>query len=50
MCGDICGNGNKTPLLEGCDDGNIVNGDGCSSKCEEEKDWFCFDTVSPNKC
>lgn len=26
-----------------CDDGNFEDGDGCSSKCEIEKGWECFD-------
>ena len=32
---DICGDGIKTPD-EGCDDGNTVSGDGCSSTCTVE--------------
>jgi cysteine-rich repeat protein len=32
---DVCGNGRKT-LAEGCDDGNIVDGDGCSATCQVE--------------
>jgi cysteine-rich repeat protein len=31
----ICGNGTKEPG-EQCDDGNVVNGDGCSSTCHFE--------------
>lgn len=30
----ICGNG-KRETGEECDDGNMINGDGCSSKCEK---------------
>jgi len=26
---------------EGCDDGNLVNGDGCSSLCAIEFGWKC---------
>merc|ERR1711998_769301 len=26
---------------EGCDDGNRVGGDGCSSNCAIEPDWYC---------
>jgi cysteine-rich repeat protein len=39
ICPSICGN-NILESGEECDDGNIVNGDGCSSECliEEEDD------------
>jgi cysteine-rich repeat protein len=30
-----CGNGQVEPL-EACDDGNLVDGDGCSSKCQPD--------------
>ena len=36
-----CGNG----VLEGseeCDDGNLSNGDGCSSTCQQETDGYCM--------
>lgn len=26
-----------------CDDGNKINGDGCSSNCTEESSYDCFD-------
>jgi cysteine-rich repeat protein len=32
---DICGNGRKT-LAEACDDGNVIDGDGCSATCQVE--------------
>jgi cysteine-rich repeat protein len=32
---DICGNGRKT-IAEACDDGNAMNGDGCSATCQIE--------------
>lgn len=38
-CDEICGDGIK--YEQQCDDGNTANGDGCSSKCEEEPGWFC---------
>ena len=39
-CVEICGDGLNFGLLE-CDDGNYVDGDGCSSECEIEIDWKC---------
>ncbi len=38
----VCGNG-ILEFPEECDDGNIVNGDGCSSTCTDE---FCGDGVT----
>ena len=40
---DICGNGLRNTLAEECDDGNLIDGDGCSSVCkiEEELGWKC---------
>lgn len=35
-----CGDGSKS-LFEDCDDGNTLNGDGCSSTCEIEQGWNC---------
>ena len=40
VCKEICGDG----LLLGqyaCDDGNLVDGDGCSHVCEIETGWSC---------
>ncbi len=34
----VCGNGVKE-VGEGCDDGNIVAGDGCSATCQVETAW-----------
>ncbi len=39
-CSTQCGDGLKR-LFEECDDGNQVNGDGCSSNCTVEKAWTC---------
>lgn len=36
----LCGNGN-TEGVEGCDDGNTLEGDGCSSECKVETGWDC---------
>jgi len=32
----ICGNGGEPEVGEQCDDGNLINGDGCSSSCQLE--------------
>jgi cysteine-rich repeat protein len=40
ICGNICGNG-IIGSLEGCDDGNSANGDGCSATCTLEPYWKC---------
>eukprot|EP01025_Chloroclados_australasicus_P007283 TRINITY_DN1232_c0_g1_i2.p1 TRINITY_DN1232_c0_g1~~TRINITY_DN1232_c0_g1_i2.p1 ORF type:complete len:464 (-),score=67.58 TRINITY_DN1232_c0_g1_i2:417-1808(-) len=37
---NICGNG-EIELLEECDDGNTVSGDGCSSTCKVEPGYIC---------
>ena len=40
-----CGNGIKEQN-EACDDGNIVNGDGCSAMCQVELGFQCVGTPS----
>jgi len=40
----VCGNGLKAPL-EQCDDGNLKNGDGCSSLCKIEKPDLIVESV-----
>lgn len=47
VCAPVCGDG----LIRGteqCDDGNLVNGDGCSSTCQIEIGWRC--TGEPSVC
>jgi cysteine-rich repeat protein len=42
-CRDVegeCGDG-KVEVYEECDDGNLKDGDGCSSICTIEKDYSC---------
>lgn len=40
--GPICGDGVVTAEAEECDDGNTVDGDGCSSQCTlESEDFVC---------
>ncbi len=36
----ICGNGIKEPTEE-CDDGNILNNDGCDNTCTIEEEYSC---------
>jgi cysteine-rich repeat protein len=39
ICDDICGDGIR--IYVQCDDGNLINGDGCSSTCYAEQDYTC---------
>jgi fibro-slime domain-containing protein len=41
-CAQVCGDGNKD-AKEDCDDGNQVNGDGCSKDCKAEGGFTCTD-------
>lgn len=41
ICWEICGDGLDFHWYE-CDDGNLVNGDGCNDKCEIEPGWDCI--------
>jgi cysteine-rich repeat protein len=43
----VCGSG-KIIDPEQCDDGNLDGGDGCSRRCEVERDYFCFG--APSRC
>jgi cysteine-rich repeat protein len=45
--GDHCGDGNLDGT-EQCDDGNLVNGDGCSAQCVVEQCWTC--SGQPSSC
>jgi cysteine-rich repeat protein len=45
----VCGNGFRKvdePGIEECDDGNIMNGDGCSSNCMVEDNCECVDVAA----
>lgn len=44
-CVEICGDGKRFSLS--CDDGNNINGDGCSSDCQIETGFTC-NGGSPN--
>jgi len=50
VCEPVCGDGKKEDYYEACDDGNLMNGDGCSSVCEKESGWTCLGATSPTVC
>lgn len=43
----ICSD-NTVTAPEECDDGNLINGDGCSASCLNETGWYC--SGSPSAC
>jgi fibro-slime domain-containing protein len=45
-CTPVCGDGNQDPD-EACDDGNRLDGDGCSSACTVEEGFACTAEPSP---
>eukprot|EP00347_Sterkiella_histriomuscorum_P023935 403332874 len=45
QCVEKCGDGKNFGLVK-CDDGNSIDGDGCSSTCEIEQDWICYGGTS----
>ena len=51
VCLEICGDGRYMGILE-CDDGNLVDGDGCSSQCLLEAGFICVlgDQENPQVC
>lgn len=46
-CEEICGDGKRYEIQ--CDDGNLINGDGCSDKCSEETGWTCSGGTTTSK-
>lgn len=48
FCKEICGDGINKGQVE-CDDGNIIDGDGCNINCEIEIGWEC-EGESPDNC
>jgi fibro-slime domain-containing protein len=46
--GNVCGDG-VIAGTEQCDDGNVANGDGCSSTCSLEQGWTCPTPGQPCK-
>jgi len=54
-CTEICGDGyliNSLTSGQQCDDGNKINGDGCSSTCQIEAGWNCDrnNSYTPDVC
>jgi len=49
MCSEICGDGLLLSIQLQCDDGNTVDGDGCSSSCKIEQDYECTGKA-PSRC
>ncbi|MCB0369342.1 MAG: DUF4215 domain-containing protein [Bdellovibrionales bacterium] len=47
LCYSICGD-SMIVSNETCDDGNVFNGDGCSSTCQIEPSFFCLN--EPSEC
>ncbi|MBK8253325.1 MAG: hypothetical protein IPK82_11755 [Polyangiaceae bacterium] len=47
-CVGNCGDGDLKPP-EGCDDGNIAGGDGCTPNCTKEPGYFCMGE-GPGSC
>jgi MYXO-CTERM domain-containing protein len=45
-CVSSCGNGERVRGEE-CDDGGLVDGDGCSALCEVEDGWSCWEPTEP---
>ena len=49
-CVERCGTGVNFGQLE-CDDGNLKDGDGCSSRCLIESGWTCSGSLGgPSSC
>lgn len=48
LCLPTCGDARQV-TEEGCDDGNIVNGDGCSSTCVTQTNWICIGGSPTNR-
>ena len=47
----VCGDGQREPGLEGCDDGNTVPDDGCDSSCVIESGFVCTEIgADPSLC
>ena len=42
QCTSVCGDGLTAVGLQVCDDGNLIDGDGCSSTCLIQSDHNCY--------
>jgi cysteine-rich repeat protein len=42
VCQEVCQDGRSYELP--CDDGNSINGDGCSDTCQVEQYYYCYNT------
>ena len=49
VCTEVCGNSIIT-ISETCDDGNMINNDGCSSACLIETGFTCSNSLLPSTC
>ena len=47
-CSTKCGDGIPVSATEACDDGNLINYDGCSSSCAIESAFTC--SGAPSVC
>ena len=52
LCSEICGDGIRVSSKIGCDDGNLANGNMCSSDCAVETNFKCSggSSTSPDIC
>ena len=50
-CIEVCGDGRHSGFF-GCDDGNLLDGDGCTSSCQVEGGWTCLNGTpsTPSIC
>jgi len=52
ICTEICGDGIRFSPSPWCDDGNVLDGDGCSATCQVENGFACHNgsSQSADKC
>ena len=48
-CTAVCGDGNQDPG-EDCDDGNLLDNDGCAHDCKVEPGFVCQTATAPHAC
>ena len=44
----ICGDGRRDLPYETCDDGNLINDDGCNNTCYSEEGFECLKKETSN--